>query len=85
MGLVFATVRINQVSGRARGKADIGPVFEEVAALDSRPDDARGHKSIELPAAAGLRHCRRYELRDNAPVRCDRNAVASFDSPNVAA
>lgn len=83
IALLLATVVINQGRGCALREPDIGPVFERVTALNSRPNDAGGDETIELTTAAQPRHCRRYKLRDNTPVGCDGNAVAGLDSPNV--
>ena len=86
MGVLrFATVAIDQRGGRARRKPDVRPVFERIAVLRGRLNNACRDQLV-IPTAPRLRpECWGYQLGHDASVRRHRDALSGFDSTDVSA
>ncbi len=84
--LRFATIAVDQFSGRSRRQPDIRPVFERVTRFHGRMENAGRNKLF--PPASGRRAApssRRHELGDHSSMSGHRNPLTFLDSSDIAA
>ena len=74
--LRFATVAINQCSGRSWRKPDVRPLFKRITGFERRTNRTAENQRIELTLAVAARQGPRgHEFGDHAAVRCNGDAL----------
>ena len=83
--LRFATICVNQFGSRAWRKTNVRPILGGIAGFEGGPDHASRHKLVETARTAAFgRGSGRAQFGNDAPVRRDGDALARFDSTDVA-
>jgi len=84
--LRFATIAVDQFSGGAPRQPDVGPALERVTSFHGGMEHASRNELV--PPASERRTATaswRNKFGDHTPVSGDRNPLACFKSPDVAA
>ena len=85
LALHFAAIGVNQLGGGSRRKPDVRPPFCRITGFEWWANHSGGDELVKAAGRALRMYARLDKLSDHAAMRRDRNTLAGFDPPNVAA